>query len=195
MCCACLHCGGGPVCRLPPSPLPPANTSLLHQEITRDSLNADNQSAFWHNRYTLRFAYDAMVPPAEPPPPATAAGAGSGGTTTAAPAVAAPSVSRPTPQLPHDVPAFLQRHKQHILDTGKYLNVMRQCKAEPPRTLPVGTRLGECIGGGALRWKSCDGAAVQDAYMSWCRQASYGCSTCQRVILPSLHCLTCCCRV
>ncbi|PSC76155.1 Gamma-tubulin complex component 2 [Micractinium conductrix] len=110
-------------------------------EITRDSLNADNQSAFWHNRYTLRFAYDAMVPPAEPPPPATAAGAGSGGTTTAAPAVAAPSVSRPTPQLPHDVPAFLQRHKQHILDTGKYLNVMRQCKAEPPRTLPVGTRL------------------------------------------------------
>jgi hypothetical protein len=52
----------------------------------------------------------------------------------------------PAPPLPrHDVPAFLQRQKRAVLDTGKYLNVMRQCGAEPPRTLPPGTRLGEAL--------------------------------------------------
>lgn len=47
------------------------------------------------------------------------------------------------PQAQHDVPAFLQRQKLLILNTGKYLNVMRECAAKPPHTLPLGTHLGE----------------------------------------------------
>ena len=91
------------------------------QGITSESLNADNQSAFWHNRYTLRSAYD---PHTGLPRTAAAPGAGAGAAV-------------------HDVPAFLQAQKGLILSTGKYLNVMRQCRATPPRTLPLGTRLGE----------------------------------------------------
>lgn len=110
------------------------------QSIARESLNADNQSAFWHDRYTLRPAYDSLTgqalgqqqQPAAAPMAATPAGA----------AAAAVAASRPALPAQHDVPVFLQRQKQLILNTGKYLNVMRECRASPPRTLPLGTHLG-----------------------------------------------------
>ena len=133
------------------------------QEIKRESLNADNHSAFWHDRYTLRQAYDPVTGqpltealPQQPTSGAAAAAAASGGAqqlgsssaaagTLAAAGSAASSPGKPQQQAPprHDVPVFLRRQKALILNTGKYLNVMRECQATPPRTLPLGTRLGE----------------------------------------------------
>ncbi|KAL4418839.1 hypothetical protein ABPG77_001502 [Micractinium sp. CCAP 211/92] len=106
--------------------------------IKRDSLNADNQSAFWHDRYTLRPAYDSLTGQALVQQPAGAAAGVAGMPPT--PAGTATGPARPL-HLLHDVPVFLQRQKQAILNTGKYLNVMRECKAAPPRALPLGAHL------------------------------------------------------
>ncbi|KAL4425465.1 hypothetical protein ABPG75_009481 [Micractinium tetrahymenae] len=107
--------------------------------IKHDSLSADNQSAFWHDRYTLRPAYDSLTgEPLVQQPAGAAAGTAAVPPT---PAGAAAAAARPPPPPLHDVPVFLQRQKQLILNTGKYLNVMRECKATPPRTLPLGTHL------------------------------------------------------
>jgi len=91
------------------------------QDIGRESLTADNQSAYWHERWTLRPAFNPQTGDPLQQQGGTAAG----------------------PQPQHDVPAFLQRQKQLVLNTGKYLNVMRECAAQPPRTLPLGTHLGK----------------------------------------------------
>jgi hypothetical protein len=79
------------------------------------------------------------------PAQAAAAAAASQQQSGAAGAGAGPSAAAAAPLLvpQHDVPVFLQRQKGIILNTGKYLNVMRQCQAKPPRTLPLGTHLGE----------------------------------------------------
>lgn len=109
------------------------------QSIKRDSLNADNQSAFWHDRYTLRLAYNSLTGEALVQPSGPATGVTGVPST---PAGAAGASARAPSQPQYDVPIFLQRQKQLILNTGKYLNVMRECKATPPRTLPLGTHLG-----------------------------------------------------
>jgi hypothetical protein len=84
----------------------------------RDSLTSDGQAAFWHTRYMLRQSLDGrMGVPA----------AGVGG---------APR---------HDVPAFLQRVKEAVLSTGKYLNVIRESGRAPARTLPLGAHLGGSV--------------------------------------------------
>lgn len=102
---------------------------MFLQDIGRESLTGDNQSAWWDERWVLRPAYNAETGAALVQPSGAGGGAG--------------------PQPQHDVPAFLQRQKQLVLDTGKYLNVMRECTASPPRTLPLGTHLGERWGVGA----------------------------------------------
>lgn len=137
-CLCCLACvaGRSNCCRAGPleqRPLP------WLQTIKRDSLNADNQSAFWHDRYTLRPAYDSLTGQALVQQPAGAAAGVAGMPPTPAGMAAGPA--RPLQPL-HDVPVFLLRQKQLILNTGKYLNVMRECKAAPPRTLPLGAHLG-----------------------------------------------------
>jgi hypothetical protein len=103
------------------------------QSIQRESLNADNQSAFWHDRYTLRLVYaPATAEGPEQPPPTPALGQQQ----------PMQQQGRHPPPQQYDVPAFLMRQRDLILNTGKYLNVMRECGTKPPRTLPLGTRLG-----------------------------------------------------
>lgn len=87
------------------------------QGVTRDALTPDGQAGFWHARYTLRPALDPR---------------------TGAPAAAEPGSGGPG----HEVPVFLQRVKEAVLSTGKYLNIMRESGAAPARMLPLGVHLG-----------------------------------------------------
>lgn len=126
------------------------------QDIGRESHTADNQSAYWHERWTLRPAFDPQ---------------------TGAPLLQQGSGSA-SQQPQHDVPAFLQRQKQLVLNTGKYLSVMRECAAQPPRTLPLGTHLGEWVGwawaqheGSAHCWRA--HAFACDASSRWMRCSTW----------------------
>jgi hypothetical protein len=86
------------------------------QGIITTSLTKDGLAAFWHERHTLRTALDPL---------------------TGAPLPSSDGSPGPRP----DVPAFLFRLKDAILDTGKCINVVKSCSRDPPRTLPLGTRL------------------------------------------------------
>eukprot|EP00887_Chlorella_sp_A99_P000883 scaffold5.g883.t1 len=114
--------------------------------IGRDSLNADSQSAFWHDRYTLRPALD----------PATG--------------VPLTRDGRPAGPPRADVPCFLARVEDAILTTGKYLNVMRECRRKPPRTLPVGVHLEYDEGGKYLLRIGEAAAAASAAAMALLRR-------------------------
>lgn len=76
------------------------------QEIKRDSINAKGQSAFWHNRYTLRCAAqsgaDARAPPRE--------------VSSGYPGMS--NLGQGTPSATLDVPTFLDSLKNTILTTG-----------------------------------------------------------------------------
>ncbi|KAK9863562.1 hypothetical protein WJX84_003827 [Apatococcus fuscideae] len=84
-----------------------------NEEIERDSLSADGQSAYWYFRYTLRRRLD-----------------GNG---------QAVADERGNPH--HDVPAFLEPHKALILNTGKCLNAIRECGRIVERPLPADVHL------------------------------------------------------
>lgn len=76
------------------------------QEIKRDSINAKGQSAFWHNRYTLRRAAQSGAVARAPP---TEVSSGYGGMS---------KLGEGTPSDALDVPTFLNSLKDTILTTG-----------------------------------------------------------------------------
>lgn len=84
------------------------------KSITKTALTSDGQAAFWHARYVLRQALDGRTGV-----PATEHGG----------------------EPLHEVPVFLQRMKEAVLSTGKYLNLMRESGQCPARTLPLGAHL------------------------------------------------------
>lgn len=84
------------------------------QDINKDSLNKEDQSAYWYNRYSLRPLLDAQ------------------GNITLAHTGAAV----------HDVPLFLDEAKDSILMTGKYLNAIRECGRPVERPLPPDVHIG-----------------------------------------------------
>lgn len=90
---------------------------LLLQDISKDSVNKEDQSAYWYHRYTLRPLLDArghvMLAPSGAPL--------------------------------HDVPLFLEEAKDNILMTGKYLNAIRECGRPVERPLPPDVHIGAAI--------------------------------------------------
>ena len=84
------------------------------QDINKDSVNKEDQSAYWYQRYSLRPLLDAQ------------------GNVTLAPSGAAV----------HDVPLFLEEAKDSILMTGKYLNAIRECGRPVERPLPSDVHIG-----------------------------------------------------
>lgn len=84
------------------------------QDINKDSLNKEDQSAYWYHRYSLRPLLDAQ------------------GNITLAHTGAAV----------HDVPLFLDEAKDSILMTGKYLNAIRECGRPVERPLPPDVHIG-----------------------------------------------------
>ncbi|DBA91460.1 hypothetical protein WJX77_003506 [Trebouxia sp. C0004] len=79
-----------------------------HKDISKDSVNKEDQSAYWYHRYSLRPLLDAQG-----------------------------HVSlTPTGAAVHDVPLILAEAKDSILMTGKYLNAIRECGRQVVRPLP-----------------------------------------------------------
>lgn len=90
-----------------------------HKDINKDSLNKEDQSAYWYHRYSLRPLLDAQ------------------GNITLAHTGAAV----------HDVPLFLDEAKDSILMTGKYLNAIRECGRPVERPLPPDVHIEYSNGG------------------------------------------------
>ena len=84
------------------------------QDISKDSLNKEDQSAYWYHRYSLRPRLDAQ-----------------GNVMLASTGAAV-----------HDVPLFLEEAKDSILMTGKYLNAIRECGRSVERPLPPDVHIG-----------------------------------------------------
>lgn len=101
-------------CRVCEQQLPSTNYMLLLQDINKDSVNKEDQSAYWYQRYSLRPLLDAQ------------------GNVTLAHTGAAV----------HDVPLFLEEAKDSILMTGKYLNAIRECGRPVERPLPPDVHIG-----------------------------------------------------
>lgn len=89
------------------------------QDITKDSVNKEDQSAYWYHRYSLRPLLDPK------------------GNVTLAPTGAAV----------HDVPLFLEEAKDSILMTGKYLDAIRECGQPVERPLPSNMHIGAATNG------------------------------------------------
>ncbi|KAL3137516.1 hypothetical protein ABBQ38_004802 [Trebouxia sp. C0009 RCD-2024] len=90
-----------------------------HKDINKDSVNKEDQSAYWYQRYSLRPLLDAQ------------------GNVTLAHTGAAV----------HDVPLFLEEAKDSILMTGKYLNAIRECGRPVERPLPPDVHIEYSSGG------------------------------------------------
>lgn len=93
--------------------LPPA----LVQDINKDSISQDDQSAYWYHRYSLRPLLDAQ---------------GHVVLTSKGAAV-------------YDVPTILADAEDSILTTGKYLNAIRECGRQVLRPLPPDVHLGTYV--------------------------------------------------
>ena len=87
------------------------------QDITKDSVNKEDQSAYWYHRYSLRPLLDAK----------------------------GHVMLAPTGTAVHDVPLFLEEAKDSILMTGKYLNAIRECGRPVERPLPPDMHIGTAI--------------------------------------------------
>lgn len=85
--------------------------------ISNADLSADGGSAFWAEKFMLRIALD--------------------------PGTGAPLLPDASGATVHDVPVFLAKSKAAILNTGKYLNLVRSCGRQPQRPLPLGMHLGK----------------------------------------------------
>lgn len=89
----------------------------LSQDISKDSVNKEDQSAYWYHRYSLRPLLDAQG-----------------------------HVSlTPTGAAVHDVPLMLAEAQDSILMTGKYLNAIRECGRQVVRPLPFDVHIGEAL--------------------------------------------------
>ncbi|EIE26959.1 hypothetical protein COCSUDRAFT_46296 [Coccomyxa subellipsoidea C-169] len=104
-------------------------------EIGRDSINAKGQSAFWHDRYTLR---QAARDGAAAAPVADEFGG------------SYPAASRPREgtAAPLDVPIFLDALKDTILTTGKHWNAIKECNRPIVRPLPPDVHIEYSADGG-----------------------------------------------
>lgn len=96
----------------------PGKLVLGLQDITKDSVNKEEQSAYWYHRYSLRPLLDAR----------------------------GHVMLAPTGTAVHDVPLFLEEAKDSILMTGKYLNAIRECGRPVERPLPPYMHIGILIG-------------------------------------------------
>ena len=92
----------------------PGKLVLPLQDITKDSVNKEDQSAYWYHRYSLRPLLDAR----------------------------GHVMLAPTGAAVHDVPLFLEEAKDSILMTGKYLNAIRECGRPVERPLPPDMHIG-----------------------------------------------------
>ncbi|KAA6417682.1 MAG: Spc97 Spc98 family of spindle pole body (SBP) component, partial [Trebouxia sp. A1-2] len=91
----------------------------LSQDISKDSVNKEDQSAYWYHRYSLRPLLDAQG-----------------------------HVSlTPTGAAVHDVPLMLAEAQDSILMTGKYLNAIRECGRQVVRPLPFDVHIEYCSSG------------------------------------------------
>ena len=90
--------------------------------VIKEDLSSDGGSAFWTDRLTLRPALDPM---------------------TGMPEVHMSRDGATTPGPAFDVPSFLSRAQRAILDTGRYINLIKSCGKQAERTLRPGVHLGE----------------------------------------------------
>lgn len=88
---------------------------MCQQDVTKDSLDKNEQSAYWYHRYSLRPLLDPKG-----------------------------HVSlTPTGAPLYDVPLLLSEAQETILMTGKYLNAIRECGRPVQRSLPADVHVGE----------------------------------------------------
>lgn len=92
----------------------PFQQSFPSQDISKDSIDKNEQSAYWYHRYSLRPLLDPQGHVA----------------------------LTPTGAQLHDVPTLLADAQETILMTGKYLNAIRECGRTVERSLPAGTHVG-----------------------------------------------------
>lgn len=90
---------------------------LYLQDVTKDSLDKNEQSAYWYHRYSLRPLLDPQGHVA----------------------------LTPTGGALYDVPLLLSEAQETILMTGKYLNAIRECGRPVERSLPAVVHIGECL--------------------------------------------------
>ncbi|BDA43053.1 Gamma-tubulin complex component 2 [Coccomyxa sp. Obi] len=98
-------------------------------EIKRDSINAKGQSAFWHNRYTLRQAAQSGAAARAPPREASSGYPGIS------------KLGEGTQSATLDVPTFLDSLKDTILTTGKHWNAIKECNCPVVRPLPANVHI------------------------------------------------------
>ena len=84
------------------------------QDVSKDSVSTNEQSAYWYQRYSLRPLLDPQ----------------------------GHVILTSTGAAVHDVPAILEDAKDSILTTGKYLNAIRECGREVERPLPPDVHIG-----------------------------------------------------
>ena len=87
------------------------------QDISKDSIDKDEKSAFWYHRYSLRPLLNAQGHPCLSP-------------------LGAPI---------YDVPLLLAEAQDTILMTGKYLNAIRECGRPVERPLSADAHIGEAL--------------------------------------------------
>ena len=93
------------------------NMLLPEQDVSKDSVDKNEQSAYWYHRYSLRPLLDPQGHVALTP--------------TGAPLF--------------DVPLLLAEAQETILMTGKYLNAIRECGRTVERSLPADVHVGESL--------------------------------------------------
>lgn len=91
--------------------------AVARQDVSKDSIDKNEQSAYWYHRYSLRPLLDPQGHVALTP--------------TGAPLF--------------DVPLLLAETQETVLMTGKYLNAIRECGRTVERSLPTDVHVGESL--------------------------------------------------